>query len=956
MRSSNFGNNIVEELEIGYTHITNHGGSINTTTNSANSPISGAMLPTMGEDGYPALSDGTSLRYLFNSGNGYVTKKNSGNINGLFRYNASTGEYSFNRRENHAEFNGTNRFVLYDAWISSNFIMYPFGNFLPFNKILDQTTPADEIDRDYFLTVAARAQNKYNNGRGDEYNTLSTVLNKFVTLMDTNYGSTGWSGITAMKEYFQLNSLDYAGEMLGKVYSIDYDYPTNFFFGMNMEMHLMQPKGGMTGPNNQYPMVFYFTGDDDIWIYLDDVLFLDLSGIHRHVGGEIDFVNGEIRYYTLDPATGDVSETPYKRVSFAQALANAGVSNVELNSQGTFVDYSTHKFNFYYMERGAGSGVCRMNFNFPLLQKNSITVMKEVSGDTDEIQAIGNPDYKFQVYKANSDGTKTNALFIAADTEYTIYEGNPANGNKIGTGRTDENGVFMLKAGQSAQFTGINENVGKYYVRELLEGNLLEQYGNITVSGQSTTSIGDVTVGSDTFKGVDSPVKDMSDGATMFSFNNRFVKDKLGSLSITKNAVMLDGIKPEEVFGFVVKLDGVELPEGMVYDILNAAGEKTGTGAAGEGGVIAIHAGETAVIPYILAGTEFEVMEITNPGYTVDWSIETENGSETRSGNKVSGTIVMETTVALTATNTQLGTKIPVVKSLHAPDTVDRIYSFNLVELTGPEGTEKANGVKQQLEVTIPAGKTVPDNAPMFVIPYNNDDIGKTFYYLISENAAEGTRPNLIKYLVTVPVVKKSVGVITAIPTYSKLIPDASGNETAEAATEAAYVNVVLGDLTITKQVNGVQNGEFEFAIDLQSVYLPGTYETVKTNAAGVQTSDTLTLTSQAETVQITLKHGERFSIKGLPVGTTWTVTETNADGFKVDMEVGGVVSAGSTLSGEVESVGTVINVTNTQLFELPHTGGSGTFLYTMGGLLLMAAAVILLYSQKRRGKGVLQT
>ena len=80
-------------------------------------------------------------------------------------------------------------------------------------------------------------------------------------------------------------------------------------------MNFMQPKGGMTGNDtnqdgeSDYPMVFYFTGDDDVWVYIDDVLFLDLSGIHRHVGGEIDFVNGEVHYYYLDTAnTGDVSE------------------------------------------------------------------------------------------------------------------------------------------------------------------------------------------------------------------------------------------------------------------------------------------------------------------------------------------------------------------------------------------------------------------------------------------------------------------------------------------------------------------------------------------------------------------------------------------------------------------------------------------------------------------------
>ena len=75
---------------------------------------------------------------------------------------------------------------------------------------------------------------------------------------------------------------------LDNLYSLDYDVPSDFFFGMEMKMNFMQPKDGLTGSDGAQPMVFYFTGDDDVWIYIDGKLFLDLSGIHRHVGGEIE--------------------------------------------------------------------------------------------------------------------------------------------------------------------------------------------------------------------------------------------------------------------------------------------------------------------------------------------------------------------------------------------------------------------------------------------------------------------------------------------------------------------------------------------------------------------------------------------------------------------------------------------------------------------------------------------
>lgn len=247
---------------------------------------------------------------------------------------------------------------------------------MPFNDIVHQATKASSCDRSYFKTIEDIARDKGNNGSGEEYSKLATALNTWISKMDSETESTSWKATDALNAYFTgsggrptFTAPDgkTTEQFLENVYSIDYDEATDFFFGMEMKMRFMQPKDGLTGNDGKQPMVFYFTGDDDVWVYIDNTLFLDLSGIHRHVGGEIDFVNGVVKYYSLDTKTGDVSTTPYKTVTFAEILG----SSDGLNEKGTFKDYSTHTFNFYYMERGAGSGVCRMNFNFPLLHKNS---------------------------------------------------------------------------------------------------------------------------------------------------------------------------------------------------------------------------------------------------------------------------------------------------------------------------------------------------------------------------------------------------------------------------------------------------------------------------------------------------------------------------------------------------------------------------------------------------------
>lgn len=657
----NFGNNITSDLAAGHTSVTNQGGTINTTTDGANSPIEGAILDRLGSDGQPALADGTSLGYLF-SNSSYATKQNKNSINGLFQYDATTASYYFNSRENHAQFNSEDdTFTLYEQIISSNFMMYPFGNFLPFNDIVHQSAQATTIDKAYLQTIAQNALYKYNKGYGSEYYTLGTQLNNFISLMDKNYSS--WSSIDCMNEYFKAAGIDRTfskeEELVQKIYSIDYDEPTDFYFGMEMKMNFRFPKNGLTGADGKQPMVFNFTGDDDVWIYVDDILFLDLSGIHRHVGGEIDFTNGIVKYYSLDVDTGEVSDTPYKTVKFSEL-----VDSQYLNEKGTFKDYSSHSFNFYYMERGAGSGVCRMNFNLPPIRKNSISVTKELSVDGREASLLGDPDFRFQVLCENGKD-----LFIGANTEYDILN---SAGVKIGTGITDENGVFKIKAEQTAVFNDIPEDAGKYFVRELLDVGAYEQYATIIIDGNSKTTDNNVTIGSDVFMGADSSVKDVSDGSTSFHFNNSINLKKVGSLSISKALKEYSPSKTPRSYDFNVMLDGKPIPIGTEYTV----GSETRT--VTQEGIITISADETAILTGIVAGSIFTVRETSASAegyvvsYTKDGQLLTEDYAE--------GMILSSAMVEVLINNSEKGVDflIPVKKTLEEADGKDYTFVMQL--------------------------------------------------------------------------------------------------------------------------------------------------------------------------------------------------------------------------------------------------------------------------------------
>ena len=951
-QSFNFGNNITADLSAGIANVTNQGGAINATANGANSPISGAMKSTLGSDGYPALSDGTSLGYLF-SNSGYAKKQNQESINGLFQYNNTTGAYTFNSRENHAQFNpATDTFTLYQQIISSNFMMYPFGNFLPFNDIVRQSAQTSTIDRAYLQTIASSAQYKYNQGAGDEYGTLATQLTKFISLMDAAHG-TSWTATDAMNKYFKLSGIprEFAKNesLLQNLYSIDYDEPTDFFFGMEMKMNFMQPKNGITGPGNDQEMVFYFTGDDDVWVYIDGVLFLDLSGIHRHVGGEIDFVNGEVKYYDLDVSTGDVGTTPSKTVPFSELVST------NLNSKGTFADYSTHSFNFYYMERGAGSGVCRMNFNFPLLRQNTISVTKELSVDEpDKLDLLGNPDFRFQILRENSSDP-----FIGDGVEYDILD---TAGNKIGTGTTGTNGVFLIKANQTAVFSGIQENSGRYFVRELLDPDAFQQYGRITVDGSTvTTGTGsEVIVGSDTFKGVDSPVKDMSDGNTAFHFNNEIIFNQLGRLEITKKLEAYPQTRETLQFQFVVTLDGAPLPIGTEYRV------GTEKQVVTEAGTIALAPDETAVISNIIAGSRFTVQETAASGtdYTVVYTGSDLKQETNESGSYVSGVIKTDTAVAVTVTNTERGASvtIPGTKTLTNPNEAEHSFTFQLEQVIDSAGsTVVEGGTRQTVSVAFPRENGENSADFQFRLSYLEKDITDLpvlFYYRITEvmESPGQVRYDPAVYIAEITVTRQTdenggsgelAAALTNLWKNGIVMPD----------TAVSFTNILIGDLTVTKQVIGGISPDtgFPFTVTLKQGGTPlsGTFSAVKSTAAD-EAPETVPLAfDENGQANITLRHGESLKICGIPLGTVWSVAETDAGGCSVSYQVdSAAAAAGQEGAGTLTGTGAAITFTNVVQYELPNTGGAGTVPYTTGGFLLLAgAAFLLLHNHSKRRK-----
>lgn len=120
------------------------------------------------------------------------------------------------------------------------------------------------------------------------------------------------------------------------------DASINHYFGLGMLSTFTQPLGGVVGGDD---MVFDFSGDDDMWIFIDGALVLDLGGSHAPASGSINFRTGQV---TVKGNAGQVITSS----SLRQQFSVAGLSPPSGWQGSTFVDGTRHRFSLFYMERG----------------------------------------------------------------------------------------------------------------------------------------------------------------------------------------------------------------------------------------------------------------------------------------------------------------------------------------------------------------------------------------------------------------------------------------------------------------------------------------------------------------------------------------------------------------------------------------------------------------------------
>lgn len=406
----------------------------------------GLLNKNMGDNGYPVVkSNSKSLYELYD-------EAMTVNQQFLLTTYEETGYFEFDSTQNFAHLitstedkwygkpnktggtYGIGDFVIYDQLGTTdegNKDTLKHGQFLPYNDI------AASVDEDGNATPVA-------------------VSTKYKNEMDIH--AKPLSSLDPRKDE-ELYSIPY---QMGKDSTDGY---VDHFFGMEMSANFMQSENGLDAWGHD--LIFEFSGDDDFWLYVDDMLVLDLGGIHSALDGSINFRTGKVIVNGRNTDLRTLYKEAYKEnhPSASDTEVNEWLDTIFKNGGTVFKDYSGHSMRMFYMERGAGASNIHMRFNLAPYTKGEVQLAKEVTG-TENIQYT-DANFPFQIWV--KDKERPDEAFVLfkdptrvtdLDTKQPVpYEETASIG-----GKTYES-VYYLNAGQTVSILLPSEDT-EYYIKE----------------------------------------------------------------------------------------------------------------------------------------------------------------------------------------------------------------------------------------------------------------------------------------------------------------------------------------------------------------------------------------------------------------------------------------------------------------------------------------------------------
>lgn len=548
--------------------------------------------------------------------------------------------------------------------------------------------------------------------------------------------------------YFPFNSVDPSAKD-----NLNYGFGTQFTIPFTVTE---------TGKNvDGTPMTFKFTGDDDVWVYIDGALVLDMGGAHCKAEGEINFATqmATITTGTSNAKLGNQATAGGRVKAEDNGNGTVDFKNITVKkSDGNTISLANymkesgkvHELKMYYMERGMWDSNMSISYSFVPLP-SGLTLSKTLdttdvnAGLKNAVQGLDNFDFKIQKKNLKTDEANYSDV---ENLGYTLYDYDdrtfPGQEAKDSTA-TFSSSYFASdfintkdKNNSSAFYAG----TGFQITESIPQGTKLQYDTSKTRWGvyDSITSRAAIEVG----KGAVATFNMGDDTSSEMDVVNRYVNfvntPKVGSLSVEKK---YEGKAPKDkTFGFTVMVD---LTGGEYYDPYELAYTGSQTGTTDKKGHFTLKAGEKITFEGIPAGAAYEVVEDA-PGADDTWVQDTTSN--------VTGKIVADQTIEASVTNKPKTTTKNYVIYAEAGKTVtyapDGVTIKELTKTTTDDTdiTTNVNGGKGEFTPTSPNKKydvaykgTTTDKGnfegTITVLTYQATDKVYVFDYGLESNIAE---------------------------------------------------------------------------------------------------------------------------------------------------------------------------------------------------------------------------
>ena len=514
----------------------------------------------------------------------------------------------------------------------------------------------------------------------------------------------------------------------------------NMGFGTEFTIPFTLSKDGKI---NGQDITFNFTGDDDVWVFIDDYLVLDMGGAHRMASGTIDFAKKNVtveRAFTPDKSTTAAWKDGATRANQTSTESLKTFADIETDNGKTFADImaddsKVHTLKMFYMERGMIDSNMSVSFNFSPIP-SGLTLSKDVNtasvndGLKSVVETKDNFDFTVTdtdtrteyTYEKDYDGTRTEKK----TTTNGVVEGLADNvyAKNFAYKDADDDGNTGLKIGTDFTITETeNSNYDtRWFVTDISTGETKDRGDGLV----SNFKLGDAT----------------SD-VTKVNYNVNFVNTpKVGTVNITKawNGTVPETLK-EEAFPFKVEVDldgAAKKDEYSTYALkYTVDGNEFYTDADGN---FKLKCDQTAAFEGIPTGATVKVTETTTTD-SKSWEV---SGSDEAVSKPVTETS-NETLTITNATKTKTSDKVIYVEAgkdtFYKPANVETGYTVSKMS-DGLTYTDKGfNGAEPGKSYTANYTGSNKDgaivNGKITVYTYQATDKVYVFDYGLESNIAE---------------------------------------------------------------------------------------------------------------------------------------------------------------------------------------------------------------------------